>query len=68
MNHDNITRMYEEATEPERHQFLAGVQRVIKLMPESLRLRRKASLIPEEENEDEQKTIRSTRRTTGYDG
>ncbi len=52
MNHDSITRMYEEATEPERHQFLASVQRVIKLMPESLRLRRKASLIPDEVLED----------------
>ncbi len=52
MNHDSITRKIEQLTPKERHQYYAFAQRKIKLMPESLRLRRKASLIPESEEEN----------------
>lgn len=51
MNYDSLYRQAEEKTESERHQFYAGADRAIKLMPESLRLRRKASLIPEGEED-----------------
>lgn len=39
MNHDSITRMIEQATEQEYHQFLAGAQRVIVLEDNRLRLK-----------------------------
>lgn len=52
MNQDTLTRMIEQATPKERRQFYAFAQRKIKLMPESLLLRRKASLIPESEEEN----------------
>ena len=60
MNQGRIREMIEQATPQELQQFYAGAQKVIKLMPESLRLRRKASLIPEEkENEKETRFIRT---------
>lgn len=39
---DNLSRMYEQATEQEQHQFLAGVQRIIVLEDQNLRKLRKA--------------------------
>ena len=53
MNHDTLTRKIEQLTPEERRQFYVFAQRKIKLMPESLRLRRKASLIPDEGDENE---------------
>jgi len=51
MTYATIREMLECATERERHQFLAGAQKIIKLTENSLHKRRKKSLEPEgEEN------------------